>query len=279
MTALRTVVTFLGIVAASAAVGWGQVSSDLLDKAPPHIDQALRARVAAFYQCHVDGKFRQADQFVHEDSKDAFFMADKSQYKGFEIARINYEADFSRAQVVTVVQTDFMMPPAGRIPVTMPLTTLWKLDAGEWWWYVKPVTEGGVGTPFGDMKPGAGGDPNSPFSKLQHMPGAGDIRALVRISKTDVKLNCAAGDRDEIVVSNGMPGPIKVYLTADEAAGFKTEVEKPALKAREEGKLIFSCEAAPGLAGKTLSALVAIHPTNQQIPLKIHFAGATPESR
>lgn len=267
------------MVGASAAVGSGQVASDLLDKAPPHIDQALRARVSAFYQFHVDGKFRQADQFVHEDSKDAFFMADKNKYKGFEIARINYEEDFTRAKVVVAVETDFMMPPAGRIPVTIPLTTLWKLDAGEWWWYVKPAGETGVETPFGNMKPGEEGDPSSPSYKLQHMPGAGEIRALVRISKTEVKLNCASGGRDEIVVSNGMPGPIKVYLTADQASGFRAEVERPALNAKEEGKLIFSCEAAPGLAGKTLSALVAIHPSNQQIPIKIHFAGASPESR
>ena len=36
-----------------------------------------------FYQAHVDGKFRLADTVVHEDSKDAFFVADKNQYKSF----------------------------------------------------------------------------------------------------------------------------------------------------------------------------------------------------
>jgi hypothetical protein len=64
----------------------GQV--DLFQKAPPEVDEALRARVTKFYQAHVDGKYRLADEVVAEDSKDAFFEARKPRYRKFELSRI-----------------------------------------------------------------------------------------------------------------------------------------------------------------------------------------------
>jgi len=39
---------------------WGQQAQELLEKAPPEVDDALRARVTKFYQAMVDGKFRAA---------------------------------------------------------------------------------------------------------------------------------------------------------------------------------------------------------------------------
>ncbi len=269
---IRTLTTAVCVFAASLVYTVGaaaQLSNDLLDKAPPHVDQALRGRVSFFYQAHVDGKFRLADTVVHEDSKDAFFVADKNRCKSFDIIKIEYEEEFTKARVVTAVGTDFFMPGPGKLDVTIPLTTLWKLDAGEWWWYVLPRGEEGVETPFGTMKPGAEGDSSSPYHRLQNMPGVEQIGRNIRVNKTELTLSCSSPSSDEVVISNGMPGAITIQYSVDEIEGVTATLDKKELPGGEDAHLKVSCEPREELAGKRLSGTIAISPTGHQIPLTI----------
>ena len=68
----------------------GQDNSDLFEKAPPPIDEALRARVIQFYQAYTSGKFREAYPLVADDSQDAFFALSKETVKSCDILRIKY---------------------------------------------------------------------------------------------------------------------------------------------------------------------------------------------
>jgi hypothetical protein len=253
-----------------AGAGMAQISSDLFDKAPPHVDEALRARVTFFYQSHVDGKFRQADTAVHEDSKDAFFVADKNKYRGFEIIKIEYEADFTKARVVTAVDNDFFMPGAGKIPVTIPLTTFWRLDADEWWWFVVPQPDSGTDTPFGKMKAGPEAeDTSSPYYQLQHMQGVNDIGSKIQVNKTDLKLNCSSPATDEVVIKNGMNGFVSLRYAVDDPEGLTAKLDKTDLEAMGEARLTVSCVPTEGLAGKRYSGMIVVNPTNHQIPISI----------
>jgi len=249
-----------------------QSPSGLFDKAPPHIDAALRERVDLFYQAHVDGKFRLADTVVHEDSKDAFFVADKSQYGSYEIIRINYAEEFTRAQVVTMVDTDFFVPGVGSTPVKVPLTTFWKTEAGEWWWYVIPRSKEGTVTPFGIMKAGDENDETSPYYKLKNMKGADELASKVDISKRTVSLVCGADSQDEIVVSNGMPGAVALDFATVEDPGFELKIEKEQVESGEEGRLVFSCPDSER-AGTEVSGMLSIRPTGHQIPISIRLLG------
>src|ERR1044071_4289257 len=83
---------------------FAQAPADLFQKAPPAVDQALRERIARFYQLHVDSKFRQAESLVAEDSKDFFYSANKPKYLGFEIKQIIYSDDFTKARAVVITQ-------------------------------------------------------------------------------------------------------------------------------------------------------------------------------
>src|SRR4051794_8360537 len=130
-----------------------QSPTDVFDKAPPQIDEALRSRVTLFYQAHVDGKFRQAEAVVHEDSKDAFYESDKQRYKGFHIAKINYTDNFTKAEVVLSIDVDWYTPRIGKMPVTAPLKSWWKYDQGQWWYYFR-TDKREWETPFGVMHPG-----------------------------------------------------------------------------------------------------------------------------
>jgi hypothetical protein len=72
----------LSLVLLSCFAALGQDSSELFDKAPPPIDEALRARVDKFYGAFIAGKFKEAYLLVADDSQDKFFELSKDQYKG-----------------------------------------------------------------------------------------------------------------------------------------------------------------------------------------------------
>ena len=58
-------------------IALAQEAGNIFEKAPPEVDEALRARITRFYQAFIDGKFRLADALVADDSKDVFFAAEK----------------------------------------------------------------------------------------------------------------------------------------------------------------------------------------------------------
>ena len=60
------------------ALASGQDNSDLFEKAPPPIDEALRARVAQFYHAYTTGKFREAYPLVAEDCRMLFSLHQKT---------------------------------------------------------------------------------------------------------------------------------------------------------------------------------------------------------
>src|SRR5712692_6584417 len=84
---------------------WAQTPGDRFNKPPADVDEALRSRIAKFYQAHVDKKFRQADEYVAEDTKDFYYEASKPAYLDFEIKSIAYSDNFTKANVVVHCKT------------------------------------------------------------------------------------------------------------------------------------------------------------------------------
>ena len=82
-----------------------QEKPNLFNAAAPDVEKALRERVSGFYQAYVDGKFRSAEQYVAEDTKDLHYNQEKTKIKGFEIIKINWDDSFKKASVVTLIQT------------------------------------------------------------------------------------------------------------------------------------------------------------------------------
>src|SRR4051794_29683377 len=97
----------LAAVVSCAIAAAQPTATDVFEKAPPAIDQALRARVAIFFQAHVDAKYRRAEEVIAEDSKDFFYNMEKTHYLGFDIVRINYSENFTKATVVTGVDMEW----------------------------------------------------------------------------------------------------------------------------------------------------------------------------
>jgi hypothetical protein len=254
-------------VLALACAAFGQAPSDLFEKAPPPVDEALRARVTKFYQAHVDGKFRVADQVVAEDSKDAFFGADKTRYKACAIAKIAYSDQFTRARVITSCDSEFVVMMS-RIPVKLPLTTLWKLENGEWFWYVEPRPDG-FETPFGRMAAGKESGP-SPFPSK--MPDAAAIMKQVKVDRTEVRLSSFEPASAEVTISNQMPGSIGLSLSFNGFPGFKARLDRTGIGAGESARVLVECTPEDQRPKPTLTLQLTVEPTGQVIPIRVLFA-------
>ena len=245
-----------------AAACCAQNPTDLFTRAPKAIDDALRARIAEFFQDHVDGKYRQAEQLVAEDTKDFFYTANKPKYLGFEIRVIDYTDDFTKARATVVVQQFMLMPGFGDKPLNVPISSYWKIEQGKWVWYVDQ--ERLSHTPWGVMK-AQGGPGDKSGSSMPRMPNATEMTGMlqqVKVDRSEVALE--EGKAGQVTFSNGAAGAITLSFLGAVPAGVEAKFDHTELKAGEQA--VLSLRAT----GKTKATLqVRIDPTNQIIPIQI----------
>jgi hypothetical protein len=246
-----------------------QSPTDVFDKAPPETDKALRARVSAFFQAHVEGKFRQAEAVVAEDSKDAYYNSTKRRYLGFEIVKVQYSDNFSKANVITAVEMDWSTSRLGKIRVKPPLKTQWKLENGEWFWYVVPQKD--WETPFGRMKPGA--DPVAGAKPKWAVPDAETMFSQVKVNKGEIRLASHEKSEDSAEIVNGMPGEITIKVDQPSpATGLQVKVDKELLKSGETARVLFEYTPPDRTPKATLETAVTINPTGMTVPFRITFS-------
>ncbi len=245
----------------------------LFDKAPPHIDEALRGRVSKFYQAHVEGKFRQADAYVAEESKDEFFNADRIRCKSFEVIRIVYQDDFTRARVVTTCEID-MMAGARMVASKRPLATNWKVVNGEWFWYHIPVDpKAGRETPFGTMRPGPDG-PSSAGVKPDEAAGrqlALSVITAIKPSATEVMLSSYEESSAEVVLTNTM-GRATLTLEAPAIEGLRASLDVADIRTRESARLTLKYSPPNKSPKPTQAVRVRVFPSGQVIEIALKFA-------
>ena len=111
---------------------------------PPGLEEALRERIRPFYQAYVDGKFRKAYEIVADDSKDAFLTEKKPHYDGFEIRKVVFSNDYTRAVVTTEIHTALFFFGVSS-PEKSTEESSWKVVDGQWYW----SAPGGGGTEAG----------------------------------------------------------------------------------------------------------------------------------
>lgn len=246
-----------------------QSPAELFEKAPPAVDDALRARVAKFYQAHVDGKFRVADQVVAEESKDYFFELEKRRYSAFEISKINYLESFTKARVLVTADGDLMLP-TGRVAAKIPLITAWKLIDGEWFWHASP-SDGRI-TPFGIMGPGPKGSETSPAPVFR----APDMAALLRqvsADKDEVRLNRTTPSSETVTISNKMAGTVTLVLDVPATEGLEVKLDRNEVKAGESAVLSFRFQPGKTTVFPTFTAKVMVQTTGRAIPIRVMFTG------
>jgi hypothetical protein len=259
-------------------VSLAQGPTDLFQKAPPEIDQALRERVTAFLQAHVDGKFRIADQYVAEESKDAFFESHKRRYHGFDIAKITYSEQYAKAVVLAVCGTEMQLPTSSRpIPVKMPLTMYWKIVDGKWLWYLPPAPST-YDSPFGKMKPGpndpAGAAPPSAPGGFGQAPSLEQLSRLAVIDKTEVALT-PANPSASVTLTNKLPGKLTVQFDGATPAGLDAKLDRAELNTGESAKLTLKIVDAAKLNAPPYTIRLRADPLNQVFAIKVFLPQPT----
>jgi len=219
----------------AAATAWAQQPSP----AAADAEAALRARVEQFYKLQVDKKFRQAEALVAEESKDDYYNRSKLDIKEFSIEDIQLLDDNSRARVTLkgklVIKVPQLAAQLGDQTFDVPLTTSWKIENGQWVWYID--RELSVQTPFGRIDPSKA----AARSPVDLPPVKIDVATLmnqVTLDSTSVILN-ATNPLQTITVSNNLPGAIQLELTDPRLEGVSIEVERSTLKAGEKSAIRF----------------------------------------
>ncbi len=157
-------------------------------------------------------------------------------------------------------------------PVKVPFPSTWKLENGEWFWYVDP--ESLNRTPFGTMKSGtAGGAAGAALPQVPQTPEAAQktLRALwtqVKADKTFVNLR--PGATDKVTIHNGISGSISLALEGVPPEGMDIKIEPASLKSGESAVVSFTC-AASVRPTKGVFA-VRVQPTNQRIPIRVRVS-------
>jgi len=265
----------------SGLSAFSQAPSDLFDKAPPPIDEALRARVAQFYQAFMDGKFKNAYPLVDEESQDAFLEADKDKYRDCQIIKISYSDNFTKANVLESCKAAWKYR-GQEAWATIPLNSNWKVIDGQWLWvYVKPKFVPSPFSPTGFVPVPEDEDPK----KVSVLPSdiktaAQNILAKVTLDKQVVHLRADQSSQDVIHVRNQMPGSITLGLDRLEVPGLKITLGKTQLNANEETTVVFDYRLdAPDIAcvdcakkvTGTPTVLMYVTPTAQRFQLKVVF--------
>jgi hypothetical protein len=246
----------------SASFAFAQ-ANPFAPKPPAEVDQALRARIQEFFDLHVKGQYRKAEELVAEDTKDYFYTHDKPSYLSCEITKIDYSENFTKASSVVTCLRYIRMPGFADKPMKVPGTNTWKIENGKWVWYVDQ--DALLNTPFGRMKPGDypnNGTASAPPS-LANMPTTTDfLMKQVKMDPESVRLK--PGETAEVVIANGAPGPADLVLSG-KLAGVEAKFDESKLK--PGGKTKLTLRAAKGAKSGVLNVMV--EQTTQTLSLQV----------
>lgn len=260
------------LVSAVVAGALGQQPADLFTKAPPAIDEALRDRISKFFQCQVDGKPRQAEQYVAEESKDYYYEMQKPRYLSFEIRNISYSDEFTKAKAMIAVEMTVNIPQFQNKAMKIPFMTMWKVVDGQWFWYVDP--DASRMTPFGKMNPGASKSDGSQAGGPPDMSKTPDILSLwkqVQVDKQSVQLKAHEASSDQVTISSQLPGMVSLQLQTLDVPGLVVKLDRTELKAGEKAVLSFDFKPGEKAPRSPLAVNVSVQPINSVIGVRVVF--------
>lgn len=273
---MKTIMFRFALMLLAAPALFGQLTTDVLSKAPPDIDEALRARISQFYQLEVDGKFRQAESLVAEDSKDFYYTVNKPKYFSFRITEIKYSDNFSKAIVMALCKRIVPIPGFMDRPLDVPTRSRWKVENGQWFWYVDK-DEINM-TPFGKMGPAPATAGNGQTTLPANIPSpdqaaaeAAKLARQVKIDKASVRLDLAGASSDRITVENHLPGAITLRVNAPKLEGLSIEAEPTSIKSGEKGAVVYSFNPGNAKPAGPVNTSIEVEQTGQILPVVIHW--------
>lgn len=268
------------LLAAAPAYIHAQGFAGIFEKAPPNIEAALRARIELFFQAQKAQNWAQALQIVHPESQNGFIGADKMRYNAFKIVTINWEENYTSAKAVIEFDTEFHFPGFGKRDVHIPLTSVWKLLDGQWYWYAVPFDpQKGKESPFGPMFRESQGAPVSgpaeppDINKMMSSgPTIAELRGRVTLDKNEVLLQSHVASEDSVKVTSKFEGTVHLRLDVDDLPCLSAKIDKPALEPGETATITFACKPANAVKKPDGRASVTVEEIAKVMPIAITFA-------
>jgi hypothetical protein len=248
------------IFPAVAITAWAQQPAQ-----PPgaaEAEAALRARVDEFYKLQVQKKFRQAEAMVADDSKDDYYDRAKQQISGFSLQQVEMLDNNTRARVTVKAKVTLRAALVGSQDFELPLLTSWKVENGQWMWFVDPETRGR--TPFGTITPTAGG-PTNGSSLATGNVDIKDIMNQVTIDRAAVTLS-ASSPEQTVTLTNHLPGPVSLELTKTQMRDLSIELEKSRLNGGESSTIRFRQTGSSRSSG---TVRVVVSPLNKVFSIEV----------
>jgi hypothetical protein len=243
----------------------GQSPKNPFDKPPADVDDALRARVTEFYQDHITEKYRLAEKLVAEESKDGFYAASKPDIKDFKIGDIAYSDGYTKAKITIVAKMMITFMGVGSKMMDVPFPSYWKIDEGKWCWYI--FNDPKRMSPFGQINPettSGKGEGSLTFKPVD----LSTISAAVKADRVSVKLG---GAEEKVILTNSLPGVVKLSLDQKEYPGFEAKLDKAELNGGEKAvlTLIAKSGTGPTPARTRVMVGVAVQPVNQLVEIEV----------
>lgn len=236
-------------------------------------EEALRARVKQFYSLQMENKFRAAESCVCEDTKDYYYDLQKKAPRSFEISKIELSKDAAEAKVVTVLSGE-LATISGAIPVSLPIPTQWKLENGQWCYFVPVERQKAIVTPFGAIK----NDPASASSGSHLSPPPAfnparveDLQSAVEPTAEAVVFDAAKAAAAEIELINSLAGKVKIDPPSSLPPGLKISMDRTALGPKEKAKVRFEYAPTSKAPAESYVLPFNIDPTRQVIRIQVRF--------
>jgi hypothetical protein len=237
-------------------------------KPPAEVDQALRARINEFYGLLLKKEFRKAEAIVAEDTKDYYYNIGKPDVTKYELLEIHYSSDFTHATVISMCTQKTMQPGFPMSEWSLKVPSLWKLESGNWFWYVNQtevVTPVGIVTKVDPLRKSASNSAEAPATGggiPKDIPTTPDF-AMGKVG-ADKKIVTLDGDKPEkVTIVNGAPGPIR--LMAPQQLGLDVQLEKASLGPQEKATLTLRATKE----SKSGYVFVQIIPTGETLAIQV----------
>jgi hypothetical protein len=243
-----------------AATAWAQQPSPAAAEA----EATLRARVEEFFQLQVDKKYRPAEALVGDDTKDLYYNGNKFNIDSFSIQKIELLDDNTRSKVTIKTKVRRAVPGMGIVDFDAPATTLWKLENGQWVYYIDQAAA--LETPFGRVEAQKGNGAPSPTTAMANkLANLSELRNLVKVDRNSVDLSLN-GPPQTVTVSNELPGGVDLELQVGKIAGLSAELEKKHIEAGEKTVIRFRA-TGKDTGGGTVHLIVS--PIAAQVDIRV----------
>lgn len=252
----------------------GQGAGDLFNRAPAGVEEAARARVTQYFTFQMEGKFRQAEAFVCEAGRDAYYDMEKTRWKSFEIVKASFEDDFRTGKIVVLLGTT-MNTPQGALETKYPYVSIWKLEQGNWCFYIDPVRATSRETPFGTMSAGKGDGRDGAAAGPAFVRQDQVLAALqrgVRVTPKEVLLSSFEKSSAEVEIVNNLNGNIDLELTHAPRKGLTVKLASQVVGPNSSTILRLDYEPPDQTAKDRLELKLSVSPSGQVIPVTVTFA-------